>query len=329
MAVKKRLLPIPVSRALNRAGLTKTPARKDTRTPERKAEDAAWDAYFIPGTDTMRNNLGGMLRPAGIRDEDKLRKLEEQLSMAQMIELHDDPIPGQFDYAHMKKIHAQLFHEVYPWAGQQRTVDLVKENFSYAPLADVESLWETQHEFLMEDAMLRGITDKDAFTDKLAFHWGMANYAHGFREGNTRSQTMFFHQLADEAGWDLDISMLDPKHPESIRDEFIAARFHHQSSGFDHAPLAEALSKAVTRRDPELQRELYPGKDRGSVPHRPGRAAPVSDMAENNTPTTADAVLANRYRRFPELAPDNDPKSGSDINPVRLSADCQSMMPEL
>jgi len=255
----------------------------------------------------MRNKLGGMLRPSGLRDSDKLEKLEEQLSMARMIELRDSPIAGQFDYAHMQAIHQNIFQDVYAWAGQQRTVDLVKENFDYAPLGEIESLWKDQHTRLMHDAMLRGITDPAVFADKLAFHWGAVNYAHGFREGNTRSQTMFFQQLADEAGWELDVTMLDPRHPESIRDEFIAARFHHQSNDFDHAPLAQALSKALTLRDRQLQLERHPGKDRGSVPHQPARgddlAAGLATVDLDPNPLGAD--IAARYRRYPELAPDS------------------------
>ncbi|MET0887127.1 MAG: hypothetical protein ABWX92_11820, partial [Mycetocola sp.] len=90
------------------------------------------------------------------------------------------------------------------------------------------------------------------------------------------------------AGWDLDIAKLSPDHPESIRDEFIEARFHHQSSGFDHKPLAQVLAKAVTRRETELHREA-------------------------NTPQAAPSIT-DRFRRFPELAPDFE----LDTEPVRV-----------
>ena len=45
MAVKKRRLPIAVSRALNQAGLTRESSRS-TRSPERQAADAAWEGVY-------------------------------------------------------------------------------------------------------------------------------------------------------------------------------------------------------------------------------------------------------------------------------------------
>jgi cell filamentation protein len=236
-------------------------------------EQIAWEDYFIPGTATMRNKFGASPDSYGVTDPNLLRTLEEQFSMSHMLELQKQPIEGRFDLDHMKKIHAHLFGSVYEWAGQERTVNLVKAGHVYAPLDKIEPMWAQQHRDLTADGMLRGISDPGEFSDKLAKHWGWTNVAHAFREGNTRSQTVFYRQLADEAGWDLDTTRLDPKHPESIRDEFIAARFHHQDNNFDHGPLAETLRQALTLREPQ--------------PHR------------------------ERYQRFPELAPESRDRTGA------------------
>jgi cell filamentation protein len=195
-----------------------------------------------------------------------------------MVELKQNPIRGRFDFEHMRAIHHHLFQDVYEWAGEPRKVDLNKAGYDYAPHQSIERMWEAQQEALRADGMLKGIEDPAEFADALAFHWGMVNVAHAFREGNTRAQTVFFHQLAADAGWDLDVSKLGPNHPESIRDDFIEARFHHQSHGFDHQPLAEVLAKAITRREPELERQV---------------AAPEHGPVD-------------RFRRFPELAPESD-----------------------
>jgi cell filamentation protein len=320
---------------------------KKRRTRNLEPHDVAWDDYLIPGTETLRNKLGTKRNSYGITDPDVLASLEAQLSMSRMLELQKKPIAGDFGYEHMKRIHEHLFQDVYEWAGKPRTVGMQKEGHSYAPPKQIDRMWAQQNEFLTEDAMLRGITDPDEFASKFAEHWGAVNVAHSFREGNTRSQTMYFKQLADEAGWELDVTMLDPRHPESIRDEFIAARFYHQNHGYDQVPLAQALSKALTRREPELQRTLHPGKDRGSVPHQhdpeltvdpnpPGsdiadryRLPTVTPPAEalpwdldespvvDPDPNPPGADIAARYRRYPELAPDSETAVADQEGPER------------
>lgn len=264
------------------------PSRLESSQPRTRvmtAEDMAWEEYLIPDLDddVLRNKLGSKDEPYGCPDWDVLNEREVALTAIRMIELKQQPIPGEFDYGHMKKIHHHLFQDVYDWAGEERNVDLNKAGYDYAFPAHIEVIWKGQHDVLKDDQALHGITDPAEFADKLAFHWGMVNVAHAFREGNTRSQTVFFHQLAAEAGWDLDISMLGPNHPESIREDFIDARFHHQSNGFDHAPLAQVLTKALTCREPELQRNVA------------GQPAPAA---------LPGSSLADRVRRFPELVPD-------------------------
>jgi cell filamentation protein len=265
------------------------------------AAEIAWDAYLIPDTNTLRNKLGGFDEPYGVVDPDVLAHREERFAAIRMIELRHEPIAGQFDFAHMQQIHEHLFQDVYDWAGQQRTVNMTKSGYSYAPTSKIERMWNQQHEFLMDPA---------EFADKFAEHWGGVNVAHAFREGNTRSQAVYFAQLADQAGWELDVARLSPDHPESIRDEFVQARFHHQSHSFDHAPLAQVLAKVLTHREPELQRELHPGKDLGSVPHRMARKSETVTVI----PTRPKPDLAARYRQFPELAPGAGGEPG-DGNP--------------
>ena len=75
-------------------------------------------------------------------------------------------------------------------------------------------------------------------------------HAHAFREGNTRSQMLFFQQVAEQAGWSLDVERFSPKHPTSLREEFIAARFYFQEGARttghgDSSLLRIVLAKAI------------------------------------------------------------------------------------
>jgi len=40
--------------------------------------------------------------------------------------------------------------------------------------------------------------------ERLAFHYEKINYVHPFREGNGRTQRVFWNRVALEAGWELD-----------------------------------------------------------------------------------------------------------------------------
>lgn len=220
---------------------------KKLRTLGKDPELVAWNDYFIPRTNTMRNLLGDPPGHYGISDPRKLRDYEEKLSMIRSLEMKLHPLPGAFDYQHMKDVHHHLFQDVYPWAGQQRTVTMNKGRHEYAPVGKIEAIWEKQGKLLEDKDHLKGIADHGEFVDQLAQHWGMINYAHAFREGNTRSQTAFFSQLSTEAGWSLDASLLDPTKLSSLQGKFTNARYHHQDNrSFDHGPLAQVLGQIIT-----------------------------------------------------------------------------------
>ena len=56
---------------------------------------------------------------------------------------------------------------------------------------------------------LRG-RDADDFSAGLAWVWGEMPVLHPFRDVNTRSQFVFFNQLANAAGWVIDWAQIDP-----------------------------------------------------------------------------------------------------------------------
>lgn len=70
---------------------------------------------------------------------------------------------------------------------------------------------------------------------------------HSFREGNTRAQFVFFSQLAEQAGYQIDVRQFAPG--ASLRDEFVQARFHSQDTG-SNDQLAVVLGNAITARRP-------------------------------------------------------------------------------
>ena len=101
---------------------------------------------------------------------------------------------------------------------------------------------------------------------ELAERWGELNVVHSFREGNTRTQFVFFSELCEQAGYCLDTEAFLPGNP--LREEFVQARFHGQDTG-RNSRLAAVLDQVITAAaapagqgaDPHLSRAT----DQGSV----------------------------------------------------------------
>jgi cell filamentation protein len=56
---------------------------------------------------------------------------------------------------------------------------------------------------LRADNMLRGM-NREQFIDRLSHHYDQWNHVHPFREGNGRTQRVFWNRVAADAGWQLD-----------------------------------------------------------------------------------------------------------------------------
>ncbi|AZZ49773.1 cell filamentation protein Fic [Rathayibacter rathayi] len=205
-----------------------------------------WDDYFIPGTRVLRNKFTGPGKPHGETDPEKLRTMEEAITAVRIRELHENPIKGRFDYDHMKAIHRVAFGDVYEWAGQERVAPtgafMVKDGHSYYPAGpSLTEAAETQYARLASKDHLRGL-QLDDFVNELAESWGEVNVIHFAREGNTRTQFVFYSQLAEQAGYQIDAVRFAPG--AALRDEFVAARFHSQDTGRNNR-LAAVLSQTI------------------------------------------------------------------------------------
>ena len=185
-----------------------------------------WESYFIPGTKVLKNRLG-------LDDAEELRILEEKLVFLRITELESAPVEGAFDYAHFKAIHRHLFQDVYDWAGEERTAPtgqfMIKAGHAYYPAGpEMTKAAEKLFAGLAKDDFLRGL-EIDEFVAKLAELWGELNVVHSFREGNTRTQTVFFDALATAAGYRLNVERLASD--SRVRAEFIAVRFTARTRG--------------------------------------------------------------------------------------------------
>ena len=165
----------------------------------------AWEAYFWPGTEVLKNL-------PGIRNEHALRRAEYAATRQRAEALRERPVEGQFDAAHFREVHRRLFQDIYAWAGDYRTVDMLKGGSRFAPLqTDAHTLASWTEKILADlksDHYLQGLKTAD-FVARLTHHYGELNYAHPFREGNGRATKEFLAQLAKEAGYALEYHRVD------------------------------------------------------------------------------------------------------------------------
>ena len=137
----------------------------------------------------------------GISDSAILAREEERISKKKAVLLFES---GMLDYLPvgtfetLSGIHRVLFEDIYPFAGQLRTVNISKGSFRFAPV-------------MYLDAALANI-DKmpQSSYDEIIEKYVEMNIAHPFREGNGRSTRIWLdHMLKNGIGRVVDWSLVD------------------------------------------------------------------------------------------------------------------------
>lgn len=81
--------------------------------------------------------------------------------------------------------------------------------------------------------------DRDAALATVADHWGELTGIHPFRDGNSRTQRLFFDRYLESAGWGIDWHRVDASAVHAAR--------HVAMATVDSSYLAEALRPGVHR----------------------------------------------------------------------------------
>lgn len=137
----------------------------------------------------------------GIESDVELAREEERLSKIRAAQLFDEgmlDMPDVGTFACLAKIHAHLFQDVYPFAGQVRTVNIAKGNFRFAPV------------MYLEAALAAIDRMPQSSFDEIIEKYVEMNVAHPFREGNGRSGRIWLDMmLKDALGMAVDWSRVD------------------------------------------------------------------------------------------------------------------------
>lgn len=153
-----------------------------------------WNEYFIPGTDVLKNKLG-------IIDATELKEKEVAISFFKNVELQENPIDLGFGVEHLRAIHQYLFSDIYPFAGQNRTVYMEKNNSYFAPVNEIDM--RLQYTFDTMEEEIKDVYTKHDLAVFLATYYSELLHIHPFREGNGRSIREFIREYADGKSKDL------------------------------------------------------------------------------------------------------------------------------
>ena len=163
----------------------------------------------------------------GLTSSADLAREEERISKKKAVELFEkgilDDLPAGV-FSTLQVIHRYLFEDIYPFAGKIRSVNVAKGNFRFAPLMYLQAALDNIDKMPQSNF------------DEIVEKYVEMNIAHPFREGNGRTQRVFLSQLAQNAGYPLDFSCVDP-------DELMIATIY-AAQGIDE-PLKTVFEKIV------------------------------------------------------------------------------------
>ena len=260
------------------------------------------DSYLDPDTELLRNLVGAGTQGA-------LDQAEGDLAYIRAAELQELPVRATGDLDESRAINRQLFQDVYPWAGEVRTVDLRKnvagaKHFLSVGAIDRGSMFAADE--LRADNMLRGM-NRDQFIDRLSHHYDQWNFVHPFREGNGRTQRVFRNRVAADADWQLDWRSVQG----AVNDAACRAAAESRDFGPMRAMFDQVVSPGGTVADPtsaldrfalRTSRSIDSGVDAGRLAGMDHPAAPVAKPQTG--PRALEAFGATAYRPGRDLGPD-------------------------
>ncbi|WP_409361006.1 BID domain-containing T4SS effector [Bartonella heixiaziensis] len=168
--------------------------------------------YLYPKSKTLKNKYG-------IRNLDAFTARCAHDSAKAMINLREEPLPEKFDSSYLKHLHCNLFESTFEWAGHTRNdpftfsdgttavAPVMKKITHFAIGSELQKGLNKLDQTLSEKNNLKGLSCKE-FAHEASEIFASLNYTHPFREGNGRTQRIFFENLAKAAGHQLDFSLV-------------------------------------------------------------------------------------------------------------------------
>lgn len=162
-------------------------------------EDLSENCY--PGTTVLINKLD-------IRSQAALDDVERVVTGIHMVEIEKEESDEPFTFEYYKSLHKRLFGDLYDWAGELRKVDLSNKGTVFCKAENLEEIGAAVFDRLQRKKEFRNLSCK-AFVKEITGLYNNINMLHPFREGNGRTQRLFFTLLIRRAGHDINFSTVD------------------------------------------------------------------------------------------------------------------------
>lgn len=155
-----------------------------------------------PGTTVLINKLG-LTRQEAL---DEAESVAVSLRSAEIESEPTDDAPFTFDF--YCNLHKRLFGDLYEWAGELRTIDFSKKGTSFYPAHSLRELGKAKFDRLNTMNGFHGLSRSQLIDEITDFYHGL-NMLHPFREGNGRTQRLFFTLLLRRLGYDISFAECD------------------------------------------------------------------------------------------------------------------------
>lgn len=169
--------------------------------------DAGSDPYTDKATGILRNKFG-------ITDQNELDDAESDITSLEIVGLmvNGMPLNSAISFEVMKKIHKQLFGDIYTWAGEIRTINLEKDSTKFCEYRFIESEGARIFDELAAENLQEVAGDSKRYIERIAYYCSELNALHPFREGNGRTlRTLISILVMNESGQTIAWDRMDPQ----------------------------------------------------------------------------------------------------------------------
>ena len=160
------------------------------------------DPYLYDDVPVLKNKLN-------IKDVEKLEAAEADITFIKLLSIDKLNQEQDLDFNYVKAIHKHIFEDIYPFAGEARTIQIYKaepilggDTIRYMPPSEIEKGAKSVLDNMANIKWLQLNMDERSrdFSQNIAALWQV----HAFREGNTRTTMTFACHFADRYGFPLD-----------------------------------------------------------------------------------------------------------------------------
>lgn len=165
--------------------------------------DKLWNSYFYPGTNILINNLN-------IKDYDKLKEVEVTYTFEKLLELRNSTLNKDVNKNRLNGIHKYLFDNIYPFAGQYRKVNMIKEKGTFLFIKNPQDIDDNLNLLFKEiNEMIKDCHNTNEFCEILARLYTSLIYIHPYREGNGRTIREFLREYSLKKSEEIGIGKLE------------------------------------------------------------------------------------------------------------------------